>query len=151
MTPEELEKILFREVHVKKDGMAPCPFCGSGDVRAELSPPTAWTAICVACGSYGPHTENGGALVAIDAWSRRSATPRDWLHGSKRGIPLAASVGGWSLEGLSPCPFCGHADLVYEEDGSTINAVSCRVCDASGAVGDGSREKAYEAWNRRSG
>jgi len=150
MDSEDLARGLFREVSVRKDGAPPCPFCGSGDVQAQLQiDDVAWSVTCKACGSYGPYTENGGPLLAINAWSRRTATPKDWLSHEKRGLECRPSIDGERPKGLAPCPFCGHIELVHEPE-PLLNSVSCLICNAAGAIGNGNREVAISSWNRRS-
>lgn len=151
MTPDDLAKNLFREIHVKKDGMAACPFCGSSGTRAEMwLDGVSWTVLCDACGSYGPYTEAGGYLLALEAWGRRTDVPKDWLLPLERGVNYATTMKVCGMENLKACPFCGHSDLAYEP-GHPSNSICCRVCDAAGAVGNGSVSEACEAWNRRVG
>jgi Lar family restriction alleviation protein len=150
MSTDDFAIRFFRDVSATKAGMPPCPFCGSVDVEAQLQmDDIAWVVTCKACDAYGPYTENGGPVLAIKAWSRRTSTPKDWLSRKRRGLEDPPSVYGEGLEGLAPCPFCGHTDLAYEP-GPSIDFISCRVCDTAGAVGNGSREIAISAWNRRS-
>lgn len=144
MTPEEIARYRLMEVHVKQDGMAPCPFCGSEDVRAELTPATTvWTMACISCGSIGPFTDGKGALMAIEKWNRRLSVPEDLF--------------GCALEHLGvryyqSCPFCGSQSLEYDDDlDPEENRISCHTCRAYGPAGHGNPEMAYTAWNRRSG
>jgi Lar family restriction alleviation protein len=149
MNIEDAHK-LFREVAVRKDGAPPCPFCGSRNVEAQLQiDDVGWVVACKACDSRGPYTENGGPILAIEAWTRRTTTPKDWLSSEKRGLECRPSIEGERPEGLLPCPFCGHVELVHELE-PLLNSVSCLVCNAAGTVGEGIREKAISAWNRRS-
>jgi transcription elongation factor Elf1 len=149
MNSEDFAIRFFREVTVRNDKALPCPFCGSREIEADLQmDDVSWVVICE-CGSYGPYTQGGGPTLALDAWSRRTSTPNDWLSSERRGLRSTWSVSGERLEGLAPCPFCGYEEFIYEP-GPSLNAVSCLVCSSSAAVGNGSREKAILAWNQRS-
>lgn len=62
--------------------LAPCPWCGSRDVRAEYVPHgRAWrhAVRCLGCGAHGPRAMHMQA--AQDAWSRRHEPTRAMPEG----------------------------------------------------------------------
>jgi Lar family restriction alleviation protein len=112
----------------------PCPFCG-GKITGYDSDFEA-----VFCSQCEAHIHCDDKALGIEVWNARVS---DGHTGIAR---IIESDTGLNAPPFAPCPFCGSAAVVKDEDGE-YPYVECVGC---GAIGPGkSKDDACSAWNRR--
>lgn len=149
MGSEELYDRLFNERLVTRDGVRPCPFCGTGGAAAKMLGQGTAVARCPKCETYGPWIDSGGFMAALDAWDRRDAEWTGILSSQRRGATDHLRSRGKRLEGYLPCPFCGSTLLFNEPLTKTSGGTCCVDCGAAGPVVPFNQDALKAAWNDR--